>query len=129
MGSRTGQGAMESTTAKRSIFKDLQRESLVQLHPRRTEQRSHRFGRPPLPPDHLSQILGMHPQLQHGDLRPLDGLYLYVLGMVHEGPGDGFNQLLHQAPPRELFSARTWEMRSPSGAEGGRVKLARQEGN
>src|SRR5260370_17084638 len=70
----------------------------------------------------------MPPQLQHGDLRPLDGLYLHVLGMVHEGPGDGFNQLLHQAPPRERFPARTWKMRSPLRSRGGTRKTCQAGG-
>src|SRR2546423_8587951 len=40
-------------TAKPSIFKDFQRKPFVQLHPGSAEKRSHRFGCPSLPPDHL----------------------------------------------------------------------------
>ena len=98
MGSMAGQRPMESKIATPSIFKDFQREPLVQFHPRRTEQRSNRFRRPPLPPDHFAQIFRMHPQLQHGNLRPFDGLHLHVLGMIHEGSGDGFDQILHRVP-------------------------------
>ncbi len=98
MGSKIAQRSTQSTTAKQLIFKDFQSKSLVQLHPRRAEQRSHRFGRPPLPTNHLAKILWMHPQFQHGNLRPLDGLYLHVLGMINEGSGNGFDQFLHRVP-------------------------------
>src|SRR5713226_2394228 len=74
--SMTAKRSIESMTAKRSIFKDFQRKPLVHLHPRRAQQRSNRFGRPPLPPDHFSK----------------------VLGMVHKSLGNGFDQLLHWAP-------------------------------
>src|SRR5205809_617109 len=40
----------------------------------------------------------MHPQLQHRDLRPVDRLHLYILGMIHESPGNGFDQFLHKIP-------------------------------
>src|SRR5258708_2650197 len=88
----------ESMTDGPSIFKDFQRKPFVQLHPGSAEKRSHRFGCPSLPPDHLAQVFRMHSQFQHGDLRPVDRLHPHFLGMVHECPGDGFNQFLHRVP-------------------------------
>src|SRR5262249_1507553 len=68
-------------------------------HARRSQQRSNGLCSAPLPSNHFSQILVVHPQLQYGHLRPFDGLHLHVLGMVDEGPGNGFDQLLHWPPP------------------------------
>jgi len=98
MRSGTVQRSTEKMIATQSIFQDFQRKPLMQLHPRRAEQCSNRLCRPPLASDHLPQIFRMHSQLQHGNLRPFDGLHLYVLGMIHEGSGNGFNQILHRVP-------------------------------
>src|SRR5260370_30412267 len=98
METRIAPRSNKSVAAKPSIFKDFQRKSLVQLHPARPQQRAHRFRRPPLPPDHLAQIFGMHPQLQHGDLRSFHGLHLHFLLMIHESFGNRFDQILHCAP-------------------------------
>src|SRR4029077_2384356 len=102
--------AKHTRKGRRSIFKDFQRKPLVLLHPRRAQQCPHRFGRPPLAPDHLAQIFRMHPQFQHGDLRSFDGLHLHFFGVVHKGFGNRFDQILHTAPgkgaPREARDAQ-----------------------
>jgi hypothetical protein len=85
-------------TGEQSILKDFQGKPFVQLHPGCAQQRSNRFGRPPLPPNYLAQIFGMHPQLQDSNLRPVDRLHLHVLGMINEGSGNGFDQFLHRVP-------------------------------
>ena len=81
--------------AKISIFENLKREALLQLHPRRAQQGANRLGRSTLAANDFSQVLAVHAQLQYRHLRSLDGLHFNVLGMVHKGPGDCFDQLLH----------------------------------
>ena len=78
-----------------SIFENLEGKPLLQFHPRRPKKRANRFGCPSLAAYHFSQVLGMDAQFQDGHLRPFDRFYLDVLGMVHEGSSDGFDQLLH----------------------------------
>src|SRR6266481_370937 len=77
------------------LFQNFQREALVQLHSRCTQQRTHGLGRASLPPDHFAQILGMHAQFNHGCLRPVDGLDFYVVRVIHECPGNLLHQFLH----------------------------------
>src|SRR5215472_2051177 len=99
-----------------SILEDLERETLFQFHSSGPQQCSNGFGRSPLAANHLSQIFWVHAELQHGDLGSFDRPHLHVLGMVHEGPGDSFDQLLHRAPPREPLSGRDMRVRPFSGA-------------
>src|SRR5690348_16960072 len=67
-----GKAAVRARASRRSVFQNLQRESLVHLHPGGAQQRAHRFRGAALPPDHLPQIFRMYAQLQNRHLRTLD---------------------------------------------------------
>src|SRR5207253_7572416 len=54
--------AAVKAAAKTSIFENLQREALLQLHPRRAQQGANRLGRSALAANDFSQVLGVHAQ-------------------------------------------------------------------
>src|SRR5580704_8489724 len=119
-----------------SIFQDFQRESLVHLHARRAEQRSHRLRRAPLPSDHFAEVILMYTQFQNRGLRSFDGLHLHIVRMVDKSLGDRFDQFLHKAslhfhdeygcaPARKNRISRTQS--SPSAFPNGKDALGQQE--
>jgi hypothetical protein len=50
--------------------------------------------------DYFAKVFGVNAKLENRALRLILDRNLHVLWMIHEGPGDGFHQFLHGAPPR-----------------------------
>src|SRR5579885_848991 len=86
-----------SVASRPSIFQYLERKPLLELHSCRSQKCANGFRRTALPADHLAKIFRMYAKFENSHLRALDGPHLNTFRMVHQGSGDGFNQLLHQA--------------------------------
>ena len=72
----------------------------MQFHPRRTQQRSDRFRRAALPPNHFAEVFGMDAKFEDGHLRTLDGPDLYSLWVIYKRSSDLLHKFLHWAPMR-----------------------------
>jgi len=78
--------------ALQSLLEDFEREPPVQLHSRGAQEGADGAGCAPLFSNDLTKIARGHSQLQHGDLLALNFANSNLLGNVHQGFGDLFNE-------------------------------------
>ncbi len=116
---KRGKFALDSAGAKRfgdgdelrfqNLLENLERETAVQLHARRSQQSADGTGRAALFPDHFAEIAGGNAQFKNGRLLTLDLPNHYLFGQVHKSLRNIFDEFsqcsmpyLRAFTPREL---------------------------
>src|SRR5262249_36978543 len=73
-----------SHSAAGLLFEDFKRKATMELHPGSAKKSAHGFGSAALAADDFAKVFRMDAEFDHGCLRSLDGMNLYVIRVIHQ---------------------------------------------